>query len=118
MADRIHYEEIVRYEGGRVIVDRAQTRYDRPGVRLLLGFAEDGGGWAWASPGSVEKLSTVFLGMPNENHAPEPGEPLRLWQQIPHTVDSCLWSDIGWSQRCMYSGLPESSSVHPKEDSE
>lgn len=113
MAGCIHYEDIVRYEGRRGIVDREWSQYPaKPGVRLLLGFLEDGGGWVWAADTAVEKLPTVFLGMPNEHHMPKPGEPLTLWQEIPHGFDSYLWSDVSWSAQCLYCGLPEGAEIH------
>ena len=115
MAECIHFEEIVRYAGRRGIVDRDWSAYPaKPGVRLILGFAEEGGGYAWATAGDVEKLTTVFLGMPNEDHMPKPGEPLTLWQQIPHGFDSYLWQD-SWD-RCMYCGLSEADGPHVQED--
>lgn len=116
MADCVHYEDIVRYVGRRAIVDREWSEYPaRPGVRMLLGFAADGGGWVWADLKNVEKLPTVFLGMPNEDHMPEPGEPLTLWQQIPHEFDSYLWSD-SWSARCLYCGLPQGAEIHTQQE--
>ncbi|MEV5264757.1 hypothetical protein [Streptomyces werraensis] len=117
MAECIHYEEIVRYRGRRAIVDRDWSQYPaRPDVRLLLGFAEDGGGTAWVTADAVEKLPTVFLGMPNERNLPEPGQPLTLWQQIPHGFDSYMWSDMSWEAQCLYCGLPKKNAIHPEDD--
>ncbi|MGW6604830.1 hypothetical protein [Streptomyces sp. NPDC055036] len=111
MADCIHFEEIVRLAGRRGIVDRGWSRYPaRPDVRLILGFRSEGGGYAWAEAKDVEKLSTEFLGMPNEDNMPIPGQPLTLWQQIPHGFDSYLWPD-SWD-RCMYCGLSEAAEIH------
>ncbi|MFD9815198.1 hypothetical protein [Streptomyces sp. NPDC059080] len=111
MADSIAYEDIVRLAGRRGIVDREWSQYPaRPGRHLILGFNSEGGGWAWAEAKDVEKLSTEFLGMPNEEHAPEPGQPLTLWQQIPHGFDSYLWPD-SWD-RCMYCGLSQAGEIH------
>ncbi|MFC4498461.1 MULTISPECIES: hypothetical protein [Streptomyces] len=113
MADRIHFEDIVMLDGRRGIVDRDWSRYPHnPDKRLIL---LEGGGSKWAVAADVEKLPTVFLGMPNEDHAPEPGQPLTLWQQIPHGFDSYLWWD-SWD-RCMYCGLGGAASIHVEEDS-
>lgn len=117
MAECIHYGEIVRYEGRRGIVGKHWHQYPpRPGVHLILGFAEDGGGTAWAKAEDVEKLPTVFLGMPNEYNLPEPGQPLTLLQQIPHNFDSYLWSDMSWEAQCAYCGLPKTNPIHPEDD--
>ncbi|MFD7661298.1 hypothetical protein [Streptomyces sp. NPDC059788] len=111
MADRIHYEDIVQLDGRRGIVDRDWTRYPYdPNRRLIL---LEGGGRQWAVAKDVEKLASVFLGMPNEHHAPEPGDPLTLWQQIPHGFNSYLWRD-SWD-RCMYCELCEAAENHIRE---
>ena len=111
MADCIHYEDVVLLDGKRGLVDRDHSRYPfDPNKRLIL---FEGGGSQWAVAKDVETLSTIFLGMPNENHAPEPGEPLTLWQKLPHVWDSYLWPD-SWD-RCMYCDLPEVAEIHVPE---
>ncbi|MEV7870167.1 hypothetical protein AB0P17_29670 [Streptomyces sp. NPDC088124] len=115
MADCIHYGDIVRLAGRRGIVDRNRSRYPaRPDVHLILGFRSEGGGYAWAEAKDVEKLSTVFLGMPNKEHAPEYLEPLTLWQQIPHEYDEYLTWDM--DANCMYCGASEKDPIHTDSD--
>lgn len=103
MAKCLHVDDVVLLDAVRGIVDREWTRYPRTPDKHLV-FLE-GGGSRWVKSRDVTKLPAVFLGMPNEGHAPEPGEPLTLWQQIPHVFNSYLWPD-SWD-RCMYCGLAE-----------
>ncbi|MGW3273604.1 hypothetical protein ACWDFH_19340 [Streptomyces kronopolitis] len=108
MADCFHYEDVVKLDGRRGLVDRDHSAYPYDPNRRLVLF--EGGGSKWAVAADVEKLTTVFLGLPNEDHAPEPAQPLTLWQQIPHGFDSYLWAD-SWD-RCLYCGLPEAAEIH------
>lgn len=108
MAECFHYEDVVLLDGRRGLVDRDWSQYPHdPNKRLVL---FDGGGSEWAVAADVEKLPTVFLGLPNEDHAPEPGAPLTLWQQIPHVWDSYLWQDS--RDECLYCGLHKAAETH------
>ncbi|MFF8918056.1 hypothetical protein ACF08M_33320 [Streptomyces sp. NPDC015032] len=107
----MHFESVVTLNGRRGIVDRDHSHYPfDPNKRLVL---FEGGGNQWATAKDVVVLPTEFLGMPNEDHMPQPGQPLTLWQQIPHSFDSYLWPD-SWD-RCMYCGLPEAARIHISE---
>ncbi|MFJ4686531.1 hypothetical protein [Streptomyces sp. NPDC088789] len=108
MAVCLHYEDVVLLDGRRGLVDRDWSHYPHDPDKWLILF--DGGGSKWVVAADVEKLPTVFLGMPNEDHVPEPGQPLTLWQQIPHGFDSYLCPDA-WD-RCMYCGLSEATEIH------
>ncbi|MFF8283282.1 hypothetical protein ACF06W_11235 [Streptomyces albus] len=111
MAERLNYEDMVLLDGKRGLVDRDHGHYPfDPNKRLVL---FEGGGNRWAVASDVELLPTVFLGMPNEEHAPEPGQPLTLWQQIPHRFDSYTWHHT-WDW-CMYCGLSEAAGIHHRE---
>lgn len=109
------YEDLVRWRDMVGIVDREWSDYDRDGLREgwhLVLF--EGGLWKWGPPNEFERLSAEFLGMPNEDHFPNYGEPLTLWQQIPHEYDEYLTWDM--DSGCVYCGLPESHPVHPSEE--
>ncbi|MCX5103473.1 hypothetical protein [Streptomyces sp. NBC_00439] len=107
----MHFEYLVTLNGRRGIVDRDHSHYPSdPNKRLVL---FEGGGNQWATAKDVVVLPTEFLGMPNEDHMPEPGQPLTLWQQIPHCFDSYLWPD-SWD-RCMYCGLSGAAEIHTSE---
>ncbi|MFE7114932.1 hypothetical protein ACFU99_05840 [Streptomyces sp. NPDC057654] len=110
MADRLYYDDVVLLNGRRGLVDR-QHPYD-PEKRLLF---FEGGGSKWVVAADVEKLPAEFLGLPNDDHAPEPGQPLTLWEQIPHGFSSYLWWDT-WDW-CMYCGLSEAADIHVEEES-
>ncbi|MEU1552217.1 hypothetical protein ABZ517_05770 [Streptomyces scabiei] len=112
MAQCIHFDDVVLLDGRRGLVDRDHSEYPYDPNKHLVLF--EGGGSKWAVASDVEKLSAVFLGMPNEEHMPQPGQELTLWQQIPHSFDSYVWPD-SWD-RCLYCGLPESTEIHPGTD--
>lgn len=109
------YEDLVRWRDMVGIVDREWSEYDpageRDGWRLVL---FEGGTQKWGPPNEIERLSAEFLGMPNENHFPNYGDPLTLWQQIPHGYDEYLTWDM--DAGCMYCGLAESHEVHIPEE--
>jgi hypothetical protein len=110
---RPYFGDLVILTGVRGIVDREWSQYDPDGKRKgwHLVLFEDGTA-KWGPPAELERLHAEFIGLPNEWNAPEPNQPLTLWQQIPHGFDSYLWSNIPWDASCMYCGLAESTEIH------
>jgi hypothetical protein len=109
---KVYFGDMVALNGLVGIVDEEWSRYDpegkRAGWRKVL-FVD--GTYAWGPPADLERLHAEFIGMPNKGHYPEFGEPLTLWQQIPHGYNEYLTWDM--DAGCMFCGLPEASEIHP-----
>lgn len=109
--------DVVILNGIRGIVGDEWSAYDPTGEHKGWHLIHlEGGGKKWASPDSLERQSAEFIGMPNEDHAPEFMNPLTLWQQIPHEYNEYLTHDM--DSGCMYCGLHYGDQVHIKDPSE
>jgi hypothetical protein len=108
---KARFNDLVRWRGMVGIVDSEWSQYDptgeHKGWRLVL---FEGGFRKWGPPELIERLSAVFVGMPNERHYPNFNDPIESWREIPHGYDEYLtW---GMNAGCMFCGLPEDSTIH------
>jgi hypothetical protein len=110
---RVYVDDLVTWQGVRGLVDREYSAYDPEkrwkGWHLVL---LETGLRVWLSPELLKarQLRAEFIGMPNEDHFPLFGQPLTLWQTIPHEFDEYLTHNM--NAGCMFCGLPYGADVH------